>query len=107
MPFCDEIVIARGDLGNSIGLYELPVVQAKIAKVCNAANKPYMVATQILSSMEHAATPTRAEGSDIYRAVSEGAASVILTGETAMGKYPVESIEYMVKTIQAVEAYLG
>lgn len=107
LPFCDEIVIARGDLGNSVGLYELPVVQAKIAKVCNAANKPYMIATQMLSSMEKAAVPTRAEVSDIYRAVNEGAASVILTGETAVGKYPVESIECMVKTLQAAETYLG
>ena len=107
LPFCDEIVIARGDLGNSIGLYELPVVQAKIAKVCKAANKPFMIATQILSTMERAAIPTRAEVSDIYRAVSEGAASVILTGETAVGKYPVEAMECMVKTLQAAEAYLN
>ena len=107
LPFCDEIVIARGDLGNSIGLYELPVVQAKIAKVCNAANKPFMIATQMLATMERAAVPTRAEVSDIYRAVSEGAASVILTGETAAGKYPVESVECMVKTLQAAEDYLG
>lgn len=107
LPFCDEIVIARGDLGNSIGLYELPVVQAKIAKVCKAANKPFMIATQMLASMEYAAMPTRAEVSDIYRAVSEGAASVILTGETAAGKYPVEAIECMVKTLQAAEDYLG
>jgi len=106
LPFCDEIVIARGDLGNSIGLCDLPVVQAKIAKVCNEANKPYMIATQMLASMEHAAVPTRAEVSDIYRAVSEGATSVILTGETAAGKYPVEAVEYMVKTVQAAEDYL-
>lgn len=107
LPFCDEIVIARGDLGNSIGLYELPVVQAKIAKVCKAANKPFMIATQMLATMEYAAVPTRAEVSDIYRAVSEGAASVILTGETAAGKYPVEAIECMVKTLQSAETYLG
>ena len=91
LPFCDEIVIARGDLGNSIGLYELPVVQAKIANVCRTAGKPFMIATQMLSTMERAAIPTRAEVSDIYRAVSEGASSVILTGETATGKYPVEA----------------
>ena len=107
LPFCDEIVIARGDLGNSIGLYELPVVQAKIAKVCKAANKPFMIATQMLATMEYAAVPTRAEVSDIYRAVSEGAASVILTGETAAGKYPVEAIECMVKTLRSAETYLG
>lgn len=106
LPFCDEIVIARGDLGNAISLWDLPVVQAKIAKLCNAADKPFMIATQMLASMEYAAVPTRAEVSDIYRAVSEGATSVILTGETAAGKYPVESIEYMVKTVQAAEEYV-
>lgn len=106
LPFCDEIIIARGDLGNAMPLWELPVVQAKIAKVCNAADKPFMIVTQMLASMEMYAVPTRAEVSDVYRAVSEGAASVMLTGETAAGKYPVESIEYMVKTVQAAEAYL-
>lgn len=105
LPFCDEIVIARGDLGNAIQLWDLPVVQAKIAKICNTANKPFMIATQMLASMEKSAVPTRAEVSDIFRAVSEGATSVILTGETAAGKYPVASMEYMVKTVQAAEEY--
>lgn len=106
LPFCDEIVIARGDLGNSIPLWKLPVVQAQIAEICNEAGVPFMIATQMLASMESAAVPTRAEVSDIFRAVSEGAASVILTGETAAGKYPVEAIDYMVKTVQAAETYV-
>ncbi len=105
LPFCDEIIIARGDLGNAIPLWELPVVQAKIAKVCNNAGVPFMIATQLLASMEYFAVPTRAEVSDIYRAVSEGAASVILTGETAVGKYPVEAMDVMVKTVRAAEEY--
>ena len=106
LPFCDEIIIARGDLGNAMPLWKLPVVQANIAKICNEAGKPFMIVTQMLSSMENVAVPTRAEVSDIYRAVSEGAASVMLTGETAIGKYPVESVEFMVKTVEAAEAYL-
>lgn len=105
LPFCDEIVIARGDLGNAMALWDLPVVQAKIAKICNEAGKDFMIVTQMLSSMEKHAVPTRAEVSDIFRAVNEGAASVMLTGETAAGKYPVESIECMVKTVKAAEAY--
>lgn len=105
LPFCDEIVIARGDLGNAIALWDLPVVQAQIAKLCNEAGKPFMIVTQMLASMEKRAVPTRAEVSDIFRAVEEGATSVMLTGETAAGKYPVDSIEYMVKTVQAAEAY--
>ena len=107
LPFCDEIIIARGDLGNAMPLWELPIVQAKIAKVCNEADKPFMIVTQMLSSMENNSVPTRAELSDIYRAVSEGAASVMLTGETAIGKYPVESVDYMVKAVTAAESYLG
>lgn len=106
LPFCDEIVIARGDLGNSIALWELPVVQAKIAKLCREADKAFMIVTQMLSSMERHAVPTRAEVSDIYRAVSEGATSVMLTGETAAGKYPIDSMDYMVKTVLAAEEYL-
>lgn len=107
LPFCDEIIVARGDLGNAMPLWELPVVQAKIAKICNEAGKPFMIVTQMLSTMENAAVPTRAEVSDVFRAVSEGAASVMLTGETAIGKYPVESVAYMVKTVEAAEEYLA
>ena len=106
LPFCDEIVIARGDLGNSMDVWDLPVVQAKIAKVCKEAGKDFMVVTQMLASMEEHAVPTRAELSDVFRAVSEGAASVMLTGETAAGKYPVEAMDYMVKTVKAAEAYM-
>ena len=105
LPYCDEIVIARGDLGNAIPLWELPVVQAKLAASCKKANKPFMVVTQMLHSMEKAAVPTRAEVSDIYRAVMEGAASVMLTGETAAGNYPVEAMKYMTKTVRAAEKY--
>ena len=86
LPFADQIVIARGDLGNSMPLWELPVVQAEIARACRLAGKPFLVVTQMLASMEEHPFPTRAEVSDIFRAVSEGAASVMVTGETAVGK---------------------
>lgn len=105
LPFCDEIIIARGDLGNAMPLWELPVVQAKIAGLCNEEGKSFMIVTQMLASMETCAVPTRAEVSDIYRAVCEGASSVMLTGETAAGRYPAEAMEYMVKTVQAAEEY--
>ena len=106
LPHCDEIVIARGDLGNAMPLWELPVAQAKIALKCREKQKPFMVVTQMLASMEKAAVPTRAEVSDIFRAVNEGAASVMLTGETAAGKYPVEAMEYLVNTIREAEHYI-
>lgn len=106
LPYCDEVVIARGDLGNAMPLWELPVVQAQMAELCRRSEKPFMVVTQMLASMERTAVPTRAEVSDIFRAVSEGAESVMLTGETAAGRYPVEAMEYMVNTVREAEKYL-
>ncbi len=106
LPHCDEIVIARGDLGNAVPLWRLPVLQAQIAACCRAAGKPFMVVTQMLASMQQTAVPTRAEVSDIFRAAQEGAASVMLTGETAVGKYPVEAMEYLVKTVREAERYI-
>ena len=100
----DEIIIARGDLGNAVPLWTLPGVQKDIAARCRAAHKPFMVVTQMLSSMEHSKVPTRAEVSDIYNAVLDGAASVMVTGETAVGEYPAEVIRYMRKTVEAAEA---
>ncbi len=105
LPFADQIVIARGDLGNSMPLWELPVVQAEIARACRLAGKPFLVVTQMLASMEEHPFPTRAEVSDIFRAVSEGAASVMVTGETAVGKYPAETIRFLANTVKAAEAY--
>ena len=100
----DEIIIARGDLGNAVPLWTLPGVQKDIAARCRAAHKPFMVVTQMLSSMEHSKVPTRAEVSDIYNAVLDGAASVMVTGETAVGEYPTDVIRYMRKTVEAAEA---
>ena len=98
LPYCDHVVIARGDLGNAMPLWKLPRVQKEIAAKCRAAGKPFMVVTQMLDSMHHRAVPTRAEVLDIYNAVLDGAASLMLTGETAAGMYPVEAMEYLVKT---------
>ncbi len=100
LPHADEIVIARGDLGNAMPLWKLPAVQYEIGNQCREAGKPYMVVTQMLASMEHAAVPTRAEVSDIFYAVLHGAASVMLTGETAAGAYPVEAMRYMYRTVE-------
>ena len=102
IDLCDEVVIARGDLGNAMPLWELPKVQKQIADICNKHKKPFMVVTQMLSSMEHSMVPTRAEVSDIYRAVSEGASSVMVTGETAVGEYPAEVIKYLRNTAETV-----
>ncbi len=105
IPYCDEIVIARGDLGNAVPLWELPKAQKRIAAACRAAGRDFMVVTQMLDSMTHRPVPTRAEVSDIFNAVLDGAASVMVTGETASGDYPVLAIRYLVKTVREAEAY--
>ena len=103
MGAADEIVIARGDLGNAYPLWELPRLQKTIAACCRDAGKPFMVVTQMLASMEHSAVPTRAEVSDIYNAVLDGASSVMVTGETAVGEYPAEVIRYLANTVRTAE----
>ena len=103
LPAADEIVIARGDLGNAVHLWDLPGVQRQISKRCQAAGKPFMVVTHILASMERSPVPTRAEVNDIFHAVVDGAASIMVTGETAVGDYPVEVIRYMVNTVRSAE----
>ena len=98
IPEADEIVIARGDLGNSMPLWELPRVQKQIQAACRKKGRPFMVVTQMLDSMCRLAVPTRAEVMDVFQAVLDGASSVMLTGETAAGKYPVEAMTYLVNT---------
>ena len=102
----DEIVIARGDLGNAMPLWELPAAQKRIEAQCRKAGKPFMVVTQMLATMEQNPVPTRAEVSDIFNAVADGAAAVMVTGETAVGKWPVEVIRYLSNTVQAAERFL-
>lgn len=96
IPYCDEIIIARGDLGNSVTLPKLPSVQRYLETVCKKYKTPYMVVTEMLYSMQQRPVPTRAEVSDIYNAVVNGASSIMLTGETAAGKYPVEAMKMFV-----------
>ena len=102
---CDEIIIARGDLGNAVPLWQLPQLQKDIAKSCKDNKKSFMVVTQMLASMETNPVPTRAEVSDIFNAVLDGASSVMVTGETAVGNYPVNVIKYLKKTADAAEVY--
>lgn len=96
----DQICIARGDLGNSIPLWKLPAIQKDIAKQCRRGEKPFCLVTQLLWSMEHRPVPTRAEVCDIYNGVLDGASSLMLTGETAAGKWPVQAMQYLIKTAE-------
>lgn len=95
----DWVVIARGDLGNDIPLWKLPTVQREIAAACKQYHVPFIVVTQMMTSMEHSPVPTRAEISDVDHAVIDGASGVMVTGETAVGDYPDRVIYYLRKTI--------
>ena len=103
----DAVMVARGDLGVEIGAAEVPLLQKRIILRALERGKPVITATQMLESMIHAPEPTRAEASDVANAVLDGTSAIMLSGETAVGEFPVESVAYMDRIARAVEPSLG
>jgi pyruvate kinase len=103
LDLCDGVMVARGDLGVELDPEEVPVAQKRVVRAARQRGVPVIVATQMLDSMTHSATPTRAEASDVANAVYEGADALMLSGETASGDFPVIAASMMNRIIERVE----
>jgi pyruvate kinase len=103
IAYCDGLMVARGDLGVELPAHEVPLVQKELIRKAKTARIPVIVATQMMETMIHSLTPTRAEVNDVANSVMDGADAVMLSGETAAGNYPVQVIQKMTQIIEAVE----
>lgn len=103
IAYCDGLMVARGDLGVEIPAHEVPLIQKRLVLKAKEARIPVIIATQMMETMIDSLTPTRAEVNDVGNSVMDGADAVMLSGETSVGKYPVQVIEKMSQVIQAVE----
>ncbi len=103
IPYCDGLMVARGDLGVEIPMQEVPLIQKKLVFRAKQARIPVIIATQMMETMIENPVPTRAEVNDVANSIMDGADAVMLSGETSVGKHPIQVIKAMSKIIESVE----
>ncbi len=103
----DAVMIARGDLGIEIPIEDIPIIQKELITQCRIANRPVIVATQVLSSMTYSPRPSRAEANDIANSILEGTDALMLSEETAIGNYPIDAVKIMDKIAKRIEYYMA
>ena len=106
LKYCSGLMVARGDLGVEVPLANLPVIQKRLIRLCQSYRKYSITATEMLESMIYNPRPTRAEVNDVANAVFDGSNAVMLSGETASGKYPIEAVKIMAEVAQTAEDYI-
>jgi pyruvate kinase len=107
LALTDVVMVARGDLGVEVDVARVPAIQKRILVEAHRARVPVIIATQMLNSMEHSSRPTRAEASDVFNAAIDGTDAVMLSGETAIGDFPVEAVRTMSRILTEAERTAG